>query len=78
MRTILPKAALAIAIASTIGVTGAIGQVPRPVETKTKPAPNRPQAGGPNKYVVCLSRASEQRLLPGSEARKRFMQGCMR
>jgi hypothetical protein len=75
MRTMLRKAALATAIASTIGVTGAIGA---PVKNQ-QPDPRRPpQAAGPNQYVVCLSRASGQRLLPGSEARKRFMNRCMK
>jgi hypothetical protein len=66
--------AFAIAIVSIIGVTGAVGQ---PV--KNQPDPRRPpQAGGPNQYVKCLSQASQQRLLPGSEARKRFLKRCLK
>jgi hypothetical protein len=76
MRTRLSTAALALAIASTIGITGAIGQAPRPAQPKEKPAPNRPQVQGQNLFVRCALQASQQRLLPGSEARRRFMRTC--
>jgi hypothetical protein len=76
MRIKLPKGALAIAIAiaSTIGVTAAIGQ---PVKGQTDPR-RQPQAASPNRYVMCLGQASGQRMLPGSEARKSFLTRCMR
>jgi hypothetical protein len=78
-------AACALALASAVGVTGAIAQ--RGPETKGCPRgqigappncrpPVKPQVQGPNLFVKCSLAAANQRLLPGTAARRTFMQRC--